>query len=158
VASEIKDKLTTPAALTITLASLASSTTFVGRQSTLVDNTTNRYSLIHLFNKFTQGTTPTGNKGAYVFGIRGDKDATTPHRSDNAGASDAAWTRNNAEFLNVGRNLASPATGDVIYIESFIVNPGPEWGIGVYHDTVAALNSTGTNHWARWVGNNPEAQ
>lgn len=158
MSSEIKDKLSTDAAFTITIASLASSTTFVGRQTTLIDNTVTRYSLIHVFGKFKQGTSPTGSRGIYLFAIRGDKDGTTPHRSDNAGASDAAWTRGNAEFIAVGRNLGSPATGDVIYVEGFIVNPGPEFGVGIYHDTGVALDSTGTNSWLRWVGNNPEAQ
>lgn len=158
MASQILDKYSASTALTITLASLASSTTFVGRQSDMIDNSTTRYSLIHIFGKIKQGTTPTGNKGVYLFAIRGDAHG-TPHRSDNAGASDAAWTRANAEFLNPpGRNLASPSTGDLVFIEAFIVNPGPSWGVGLYHDTVAALDSTGSNHWLRWIGNNPELQ
>jgi len=158
MASEIKDKYSASAAFTITIASLASSTTFVGRQTTLIDNSTTRYSLIHVFGKFKQGTSPTGNRGVYLYAIRSDKDATTPHRSDGAGASDAGWTRANAEFIGVGRNLASPATGDLIYVEGWIVNPGPEFGVGIYHDTGVALDSTGSNSWLRWIGNNPEAQ
>lgn len=145
--------------LTITLINLASPTagTFVGRQSTVVDNTTTRYGLIHIFVKITQGASPTGSRGVYLFAIRSDKNSTA-HRSDNAGASDAGWTRANAEFIGVMRNLASPTTGDVLYGEAFIVNPGPEWALGLYHDTGVALNGTSTNHWARFVGNNPEAQ
>lgn len=154
--SEIKDKFSTDAAFTITVVGLASSTTFVGQQSTLVDNTTTRYSLIHIFVKFTCGTSPTANKGVYLFAIRGDQDGTTKHRSDQAGATDAGWTRKNAEQIGVGRNLA--VTGDIVQFEAFIVNPGPEFGIGFYHDTGVVPNATGTNHWFRWVGNNPEAQ
>lgn len=143
--------------LTLTFASLASSTTFVGRQSTVVDNTTNRYGLIHVFCKFKQGTSPTGSRGVYMFAIRSDKNASA-HRSDNAGASDAAWTRANAEYIGTMRNLSSPATGDVLYGEAFIVNPGPEWGVGLYHDTGVNADSTGGNFWLRYVGNVPEAQ
>lgn len=157
MASEIKDKLSSSAAFTITIASLASSTVFSGNQSDMVDNSTTRYSLIHVFGKFKQGTTPTGNKGVYLYAIRGDKNGTA-HRSDGAAATAGTLIRANAEYLNTGRNLASPATGDFIYVEGFIVNPGPEFGVMFYHDTVAALEGTGSNHWLRWVGNNPEAQ
>lgn len=157
MASQILDKFSSSTAFTITIASLATSTTFVGRQTTMVDNSTTRYSLIHVFGKIKQGTSPTGNKGVYLYAIRGDGNGTA-HRSDNAGASDAAWTRGNAEFIGVARNLASPATGDVLYIEAFIVNPGPEFGVGLYHDTAVNLDSTGGNSWLRWVGNNPESQ
>lgn len=157
MASQILDKFSSSTAYTITIASLASSTTFVGRQSTIVDNSTTRYSLIHGYHKFKQGTSPTGNRGVYVYAIRSDANA-TQHRSDNAGASDAAWTRANAESIGVARNLGSPATGDVVYVETFTVNPGPEFGVGIYQDTAVALDSTGGNHWMRWIGNNPEAQ
>lgn len=155
--SAILDKFGASTAFTITIASLASSATFVGRQTTLVDNSSTKYPLIHWFGRFKLGTSPTGSKGIYVFAIRGDGNG-TPHRSDAAGASDAAWTRANAEFVGVGRNLASPATGDLVFVEGFIVNPGPEFGLGIYHDTGVNLDSTGGNHWLRWIGNSPEAQ
>jgi hypothetical protein len=163
MASEIKDKFsdgaggTSSAAFTITIASLASSTTFVGRQTTMVDNSTTRFGLVHIFGKFTLGTSPTSNKAVYVFAIRGDKNGTA-HRSDAAGASDAALTRLNAPFICLARSSASAATGDVVQCEEFLVNPGPEFGAMIYQDTGVALNSTGTNSWLRWVGNNPEAQ
>jgi len=163
MASEIKDKFsdgsggTSSAAFTITIASLASSTTFVGRQTTMVDNSSNRFGLVHIFGKFKLGTSPTSNKAVYVYAIRGDKNA-TPHRSDNAGASDAALTRLNAPFVCLARSSASAATGDSLFCEDFFANPGPEFGAMIYHDTGVALDSTGSNHWLRWVGNNPEAQ
>lgn len=155
---EIKDKFSTSAALTITLASLASSTSGVGRQSTLVDNSTTRYQDLLVYVKLTQGTTPTGSKAAYAYLIRSDKDATTPHRTDGAGASDAAWTALNARLVGVLRNKTSPATGDVLYGEFAISAPGPEWGIAIVHDTGVALNATAGNHWVRWIGRNPESQ
>ncbi len=157
MASAILDKFGASTAFTITVASLASSTTNVGRQSTVVDNSTTRYSLVHIFGKIKQGTSPTGSKGVYFYAIRGDQNA-TPHRSDGAGASDAALTRVNAPYITTGRNLASPATGDLIYVDDFIVNPGPEFGVIVTHDTGVNLDATGGNHWVRYIGNNPEAQ
>lgn len=156
--SQVLDKFSTSAALTITLASLATSTTGVGRQSTMVDNSTTRYSDLLIYVKLTQGTTPTGSKAAYIYLIRSDKDAGTAHRSDAAGASDAAWTRLNARLIATIPNKASPSTGDVLWGEFLVSRPGPEWGIGVVHDTAVNLNSTGSNSYIRWIGLTVESQ
>lgn len=154
MATEIKAKYSSPAALTITLASLASSTAGVGRQSTLVDNSTTRYQRIRLYGKITQGTSPTGNRGVYVAAIFGDG----TRRSDGAGASDAALTVLNALRLAVAINKAAPSTGDAIYFDAVLDDPGPEWGIAIVHDTGVNLDGTAGNHYVYWIGINPEAQ
>jgi len=147
----IKPKFGTPAALTITLASLASSTAGVGRQSTLVDNSTTRYDLIRLFLKITTGTSPTAGKTIYIYAIRGDG----TRRDDGAGASDAALTRVAATLLGT---IAVDATSDKSYQKSLLLPyPGPEWGILVVHDTTVNLNATGGNHHIYWVGEYMEA-
>ena len=64
--NEIKDKFSISAALTITLASLASSIVGVGRQSTLIDNSSDRYQDLLIYVKLTQGTDPVGSRGAQV--------------------------------------------------------------------------------------------
>lgn len=156
-ASEINDLIGTSTALTITLASLGSSTSGVGRQSDIIDNTTARYQLIRIYLKFKQGTSPTGNKSVYVYAIRDDNDATN-HRTDGAGSADAALTVLNAPLVGVGYNKSSPATGDIIYVECDIWHPGKKWGIAVVHDTGVNADSTGGNHWARYQGFNPESQ
>ena len=158
MANEIKDKFSSSTAMTITLAGLGSSASLVGRQSTLVDNTTARYGRLLVYYNIKLGTSPTGNKSIFFYLIRGDDDA-TPHRDGSAGASDAAWTAQEGMApVWVERDKASPSTGDVIK-GSFIVDiPGPEWGIGVVHDTGVNLDSTGGNHWVRYVGLNPEVQ
>src|SRR5262245_58675282 len=89
MANEIKSVFGTTAQLTITLASLASAS---GRQSTMVDNTTTRWQKIHLYCKVTTGTSPTANKGIYVFLLKADKSASPNVATDGAGASDAAIT------------------------------------------------------------------
>lgn len=155
MANEIKDLFDASTALTITLASLATSTAGVGRQSTLVDNTTNRYQDALVYVKITQGTNPTGNKGVYVYLIRSDNQG-TDHVSDGAGASDAGLTVLNAPIIGVMKNKSSPATGDVLYGEFLVNRPGPEWGIAIVHDTAVNLDSTGGNHWVRFIGLNPE--
>ena len=157
MANEIKDKFGASTALTITLASLASSVVGVGRQSTIIDNTSLRYQDLKLYVKIKQGTSPTGNKGVQVYLISVDNHG-TPHRSDGAGASDAGLTVLNADLIGVLVNKASPSTGDVLYGEFLIRRPGPKWGIAIVHDTVVNLDSTGSNHWVRYIGLNPELQ
>jgi len=151
-------------ALTITLASLASSTTNVGRQSTMVDNSTTRYGRVLVSVSIKLGTSPSASKAIYVYGIRSNKDATAI-RDDGAGASDAAWTRKNAEYLyypNTRRPsiiyCGAAATGDVFKQTFYFDDPGPEWGVGIVHDTGANLDSTGGNHVISYLGENPEAQ
>jgi hypothetical protein len=158
--SAIKDLLASDAALTITLASLASSTAGVGRQSTIVDNTTNRYPRVVVYYKIKLGTSPTSARAVYFYLIRSDADGTTKHRDGAAGASDAAWTAT-PDLIPawVAADKASgAATGDVLQGSFTIDTPGPEWGVGVVHDTGVNLDSTGSNHWLRYVGVTPEAQ
>jgi hypothetical protein len=146
---------TYPAAanFTITLASLASSTTGVGRQTTLVDNTTNKYLAAQVELKITMGTTPTANTLVYVYLIRYDNTAIA---DDGAGASDAGWTQINAPLL--GTILCSAATSNVAYYgvfnTGFLGELGPKWGIGIVNSTGAALNSTEGNHGYSWIGIN----
>ena len=55
-------------------------------------------------------------------------------------------------------NKASPATGEIMYGEFLVRRPGPTWGIVIVQDTGKDLNVTGSNHWVRWIGLNPEVQ
>ena len=142
-------------ALTISLASLASSTAGVGRQSTIVDNTSLRYQRLYINAKIKLGTSPTGSKGVYLYLIRDDGNGV---RDDAAGASDAALTVLNCPLIGTLADKAAPATGDVLQRTFVVENPGPKWGVAVVHDTVAALDSTGGNHVIGYVGENPEVQ
>ncbi len=157
MANEIRDLHDASTALTITLASLATSTVGVGRQSTIVDNTTNLYMDILVYVKIELGTSPVGDKSVQVYIILDDNHATN-HRSDGAGASDAGLTILNATLIDVMRDLSSPSTGDILYGEFLVNRPGPKWGIAITHDTGVNLDSTGSNHWVRFVGINPNVQ
>ena len=157
MAYAVLDKFATPAALTITLASLASSVAGVGRQSGIVDNTTNRYQDILLSLSIKQGTSPTGNKSIQVYLIRDNNDG-TPIRDDSAGVADAAITVLSASLVGILINKATPSTGDVLKANFLISRPGPKWGIAIVHDTVAALDATGGNHVVSYIGMNPEIQ
>jgi hypothetical protein len=156
MANELKELFDASTALTITVAGLASSTTGVGRQSTIVDNTSERYQKIILYIKITVGTTPTANRTIRFYLIRDDNNGTN-HRSDGAGSADAGLTVLNAR--PIGSILVPINTTDVAYYAEFeIYDPGPKWGIAVVHDTGVNLNATGSNHWIRYVGANPEVQ
>lgn len=154
MANEIKDKFSSSAGLVISLASLATSTVGVGRQSDIVDNTTAKYPKVIIYIRVRQGTSPTGNKGVYLYGLRGDGVL----RTDGAAASDAALTVLNAPLLGVMINKASPSTGDYVYGEFVFENPGPYWGIAVVHDTGVNLSSTESDHDYNYVGVLPEIQ
>lgn len=157
MASEIKEKFSASAALTITLAALPSSVVGVGQQSDVVDNaTSNKHSRITLYVKITVGTSPTASRSIRIYLIRGDKNG-TPHRSDGAGATNAGLTVKNATM--VGVIYVDVATSNLAYYGEFVVDaPGPEWGVAVVHDTGVNLHATPGNHYVKWVGSNPENQ
>ena len=141
-----------PTAMTITLASMASSTGGVGQQSTIISNTDNA-QIVHVYVGVTVGTAPTANTNIFVYLIKSDGTL----RSDSAGATDADWTRVNARLLGVIRCTA--VTDDVQYQGEFIIrNPGIQWGIGIVHDTGVNLNSTGGNQVVRFTIENQEVQ
>jgi hypothetical protein len=167
MANEINALYDASSALTITLASLATSASGVGRSSTLVNNTAagTKYQTIHIYVSVTVGTTPTINTGISVYFLTADAGSSPTFYQDsqtNAGATnyqgtDAAYTVVNAQPLGVIR--VTSTTSNVAYTAKYTVrNPGPGWGIGIAHNTGVNLNSTGGNHFVRYVGENPEIQ
>lgn len=158
MANEIKSLYGATTSMTITLASLASSTAGVGRQSDIVDNTTTRYSALLIFVQVKLGTSPTSNRGVYVHLIRGDNDGGSTIRSDGAGTSDAALTVLNAQQIGGLQDSSSASTGDVLTGEFLVLEPGPQWGIAIHQDTGVAFNATGSNFIVKYIGINPEVQ
>lgn len=156
MANEIKELFSATSGFTITLSGLASSTSGVGRQSNMVDNSVARASRVFVFVKAQQGSsTPTSARGVYVYGIRGDG----TYRDDGAGAVDAPFTGINSPLLGVLANKAAgAATGD--YVQGWMVfdNPGKEFGIAISHDTGVNLGTTEANHAYKYVLDNPEVQ
>lgn len=149
----VKDNLAATATITITLASLASSTSGVGRQGTLIDNTTNLYTSAQVALKITTGTSPTANSLIYVYLIRSDNNSTAII-DDGAGTSDAGLTVINAPLL--GTILVSAATSNAVYYgvfdTKFLGSLGPKWTVAVVNSTGAALNATGGNHVVEFNG------
>jgi len=157
MANKILDLFGSSTAFAITIASLASSTTGVGRQSDILDNSTSREQCVRIWAKIKQGTSPTGNRSAYLYLIADDNNGTN-HRTDGAGASDAALTIQNAPLIGVMRNKSTAATGELLYGEFLVRIAAPKWGIILVHDTVVALDSTAGNHWLRYSYVSPEVQ
>lgn len=156
MANAIKPLYSSVSNFTITLASLASSTAGAGRQATMIDNSTNRYNRIIVSVNIMVGTSPTASRSIYIYAIRSDKN-TTAIRDDAAGASDAAWTRLNAELIGIIR-CGAAASNTAFKAVFQLRDPGPEWTIGVVHDTGVALNATGSNHVCSWIGVVDEVQ
>ena len=129
-------------AFTITLASLATSSAGVGRQSTMITSNTARSALIAC--QIEVGTTPTANTLIYVYLLRGDGTIT----DDGAGSSDAGITIINAPLL--GTILCPAATSNTKYYGVFDTKPlgslGKSFGVAIVNSTGVALNSTGGNH------------
>ena len=142
-------------AFTITVASLVTSASGVGRQADMVSNASTRYRKLLVWAKIKLGTSPTSNKAVTIYAIRGDA---AGNRTDGAGASDAAWTAKNAQVIGQLSTGASASTGDVLQ-DWFVFNdPGPQFAIGIAHDSGVNLDSTGGNHAIGWIGENPEIQ
>lgn len=157
MANDILNEIGSRTAFTITVASLATSTTFVGRQSDLVDNTTTKAPAALVYVQITTGTSPTANRNIYVRLIRYDNSAIA---DDGAGTSDAALTCLNAPILGILQ--MNSASNNVAFRAVFDTAPlgvlGPKWGIQVSHDTGVNLNSTGGNHVLAYIPYWPEVQ
>lgn len=143
-------------AITMDLAALASSGSFLsGRESTQIDNTTNKYVDCHVSGTISVGTTPTANTQIIVYVWGADTSlATTP--IDTLDGTDSAETLTNAGVLNAlrwGATISVPATtSDVAYpilpfsVASRFGGHMPKfWGLYVTHNTGVALRNTAVN-------------
>ena len=144
------------AALTITLASLASSAT-AGRESTFVENTTNRYLDALVVAKFALTTgTPANDKAIYLFAYGSIDDGTT--YPDTVTGTDAAITMvdpTNLRLIGVINAVAQSTTytGGPFSVATAFGGVLPErWGIVVRNFTGIALTATEANHAVRYQG------
>lgn len=153
------------AALTITLASLATSSTFLaGRESNEVDNSSNKYDDAIVQGKITVGTTPTAVTQIQIWVYASFDDAPSTTNIDVFDGVDSAETVTNAGVRNsclaFGALLdCSAATSDVaLPIRPFSIaqlfgGVMPKyWGVFVSHNTGVNLNATGGNHVIEYVG------
>lgn len=150
--------------ITCSVASLASSATFVaGQESTEIDNTTNKYDDAIVSGKVTVGTTPTANTQINVY-VWGSDVSLATRAIDTLDGTDSAETLTNTGVLfSALRPLAVisviATTSNVGYdfspssVASRFGGVLPKyWGLFVAHNTGTALNSTGGNHFFEFVG------
>lgn len=152
----------TSSALTITLASLASSTgKLTGRESTAVSNTTNKYVDALVGGKITTGTSPTTGKTIeiWVYGAVNDT-PTYPDVLDGTD-SDETFGDDGSKFaaLKLAKVINTDNTSDQTYwVAPFSVAQlfggvmPTHWGLWVTHDTGVALNATAGNHEFKYTG------
>lgn len=158
--TKINQYLNTATAVTITAASLASSTTGVGRQATEIDLSglaaADAYPYeVTIFYKIKQGTSPTSNRGVYFYILNSDG----THRDGAVGASDAGFTiPSNLAPIHVAANAAAAATGDVLQGSFSFRVESPRFVLAISHDTGVALDSTGGNHYVQYLVRKPEIQ
>lgn len=146
------------AALTITLASLASSSS-AGRESTAIDNSSNLYIDAILGGKITVGTTPTNNTFVEVWAY-GSYDGTTYTAS--ATGTDAALTPTQQAKTYMRLIAILPVTATTsnvthafgpVSVASLFGGVLPQkWGVYVQNQSGVNLNSTGGNHEIKYTG------
>lgn len=156
MANEIRTKPITKATFTISVASLANA---AGRQSTMINNSSNYPAALVYLKLRSGGTPPTAGTTLDVYLLRGDDASSSTYRTDAAGASDAAITIENAQLLGsivVTANSAKDFYGE---FDTRQLGPlGPEWGIAVVNRSGQALDSTEGNHFKGYVYYLPEIQ
>jgi hypothetical protein len=161
------DSTTDSNALTITLASLATSSTFVvGRNSTIVSNTSNLFVDALVSGQITVGTTPTVDKQILVYVYAPLKVAastfsypiatTTALTESDAAATFEAYQLAQLRFAAAATVIA---TSDRAYsfapfsVAALFGGVMPlKWGIYVAHNTGVNLNATSGNHWFHYTG------
>lgn len=152
-----------PTTITCSVASTATSSTWVaGRESTEVDNTTNKYDDALVQGKITVGTTPTASTLILVYVWGSDTSAGTT-AIDVIDGTDSAETITSAGvrdgFMRLGASInVDAATSDRTYpfgpfSAADLFGQMPKyWGLFVTHNTGANLNSTGGNHAFTYTG------
>jgi hypothetical protein len=154
--ANVKEAFAASAAITITLASLASDANLlIGRESLAISNTANLYLDELVAGKITSGTTPTVDTVIEVHAIGATDD--TPTYPDVFAGADAGRTITDAR---IKERIVAPvalmtvnATSNVAY---WFLPTGlarffggwlpPGYSLFVTHSTAVALNATGGNH------------
>jgi len=150
--------------ITITLASLATSATFVaGAESNQIDNSTNLYIDALVQGEITVGTTPTVNTQIQVWVWGSDESLATDgldvlDGTDSAETLTSAGIRNGMLKLGAVLDVDATTSDRVYYVGAFSVaalfgGVMPKfWGLFITHNTGVNLNATGSNHELTFVG------
>jgi len=149
--ASVKENQAAIASFTITLGSLASSSSGVGRQSSIIDNTSNLYLGAYISVAIKLGTSPNNNSLVTIYLIRDDNNSTAI-LDDGAGVTDAGLTIINATPIMALSSGSSASTGQVLKGVTYVPNLSPKFGIAVVNNTGVALDSTNGNHVVSYIG------
>jgi hypothetical protein len=152
----------TSAVLTNAIASLATSSTFLGGyESDVVDNTTNKYLDYSLEGKITVGTTPTINTEVRIYVVASFDGTTWPDVFDGTTSAEtvtSAGVRDGFAKLAISLNVDA-TTSDRPYpfsigsVASLFGGVCPaKFVLFTTHNTGVNLNSTGGNHTCNYRG------
>lgn len=154
--ASIKIEYAASSALTISPASLATSATFLaGRESSEVDNTTNKYLDYLLAGKITVGTTPTASTEIRIYVVALMEDATWPDVFDGTDSAETVTSAGvGSGFLRLAASMEVDATtsdrtyhfGPVSIASLFGGSLPKKWVAFVTHNTGVNLNATAGNH------------
>ena len=155
-AGDIKLAYNTATALTISLASLASSATrLVGRESLAVSNVSTLAFDTLVAGKVTTGTSPTADRRIEVW-IYGSVDGVV--YPDTITGVDSGRTLTSANIKRTGLRLAAVMLTDATSSRQYSWGPlsvaelfggilPVQWGVFITHDTGVNLHATGSNHY-----------
>lgn len=142
--------------VTITLASLATSSTLLtGRESTAVDNTTTLATDYLVSGKITTGTSPTTAKSIQVWAVASWDGTTYPDVFDGTDSAETTTAEMKNIVCRLVASIATIATSDLTYhfagvsIARIFGTVPPKFVFFVTHDTAVNLNSTAGNHQIR---------
>ncbi|MEZ0137378.1 MAG: hypothetical protein AB9Q17_02385 [Candidatus Reddybacter sp.] len=152
----------TTTAVTLSPASLASSGTYIaGRESTEIDNTSNKFLNAEVQGFITTGTTPTVDTYIKLF-VWASHTSLGTTALDVLDGTDSAETFTSVDIMSsivtLVRSVKVNATSDQKYhfkpftIADIFGEMPKYWGLYLAHDTVAALNSTAGNHEFKYTG------
>lgn len=149
--------------ITMDLDGLASSSTWVaGRESTEIDNTTNKYIDALVQGKVKVGTTPTANTSINIYVWGADTSLATT-AIDVLDGTDSAETLTNTGVLYSALRLAHSisviaTTSDIVYnvapfsIRQIFGEMPKFWGLFVSHNCTAALHATDNTNMFSYNG------
>lgn len=159
MANEIQTKTDTKANFTINIQSVADGAAV---QSDMIDNddsASERRGAALLYFRVRSGAVAPDAGAIYEFYLlRGDAETPT-YRTDNAGASAAAITIENATL--VGTIVVTASTNKDFYgdFDTAPLGPlGPEWGVAFKNESGQTTNSTAGNHIKEYSRYLPEIQ
>jgi len=145
--AELKTKLSTSTAFTLTLASLANGS---GRATTAVDNSSVNYISADIYLKIKTGASGTLATGYLDVYLVGSEDGTT--FEDNFSGTDGSFTPVNARKIGIISAVANATTYYAVINTALIGDLPRKFCIGVVNNTGAALDSTEGSHAYKYTG------